>query len=418
MKIKTKKLSYDEVMALPRPEHEKPKKPSKLLAAVARTALKGELKQTDFTYEYQDMDKAGDGPWLILMNHSSFTDLAIAFEILKDRPFSIVCTSDALVGKKSLMRNLGCIPTRKFVSDMTLIADMDHAIRKNNASVLMYPEAGYSLDGTTTVLPRHMGVLFRRLKVPVVMITAYGAFTRDPLYNNLQKRKVKVSATVRCLFSIDDLKTMKSDELDEKLEEAFRLDYFKWQKDNGIKVTEAFRADGLHRILYKCPHCLTEGKTVGQGTTLRCSGCGVEYEMDELGAISAKNAESKFTHIPDWFAWEREQTKQEITDGTYLLDTECDIAILQDNKALYMVGTGTLRHDNNGFVIDGCDGKLHYEQKPRASYSLYSDYYWYEIGDMICIGDMKTLYYCFPKAAGDIVAKARIATEELYKRNA
>ena len=28
---------------------------------------------------------------------------------------------------------------------------------------------------------------------------------------------------------------------------------------------------------------------------------------------------------------------------------------------------------------------------------------------------MKTLYYCFPKNAGDIVAKARIATEELYR---
>ena len=34
---------------------------------------------------------------------------------------------------------------------------------------------------------------------------------------------------------------------------------------------------------------------------------------------------------------------------------------------------------------------------------------------MICIGNMKTLYYCFPKQPGDIVAKARIATEELYK---
>ena len=414
MKIKTKTLSYDEVMALPRPEHEKPKKPSKLLAAIARTALKGELKQTNFTYEYVDMDKAGGGPWLILMNHSSFTDLAIAFEILKGRPFSIVCTSDALVGKKSLMRNLGCIPTRKFVSDMSLIADMDHAIHKNNASVLMYPEAGYSLDGTTTVLPRHMGVLFRRLKVPVVMITAHGAFTRDPLYNNLQKRNVKVSATVKCLFSADDLKSMKSGELDEKLDEAFRLDYFKWQKDNGIRVPEAFRADGLHRILYKCPHCMTEGKTVGEGITLKCNECGVEYEMDELGAISAKNAETKFTHIPDWFAWEREQTKQEITDGTYLLDTECDIAILLDNKALYMVGTGTLRHDNNGFVIDGCDGKLHYEQAPNACYSVNSDYFWYEIGDIVSVGTKDILYFCFPKKA-NIVAKTRLAAEEMYK---
>ena len=89
--------------------------------------------------------------------------------------------------------------------------------------------------------------------------------------------------------------------------------------------------------------------------------------------------------------------------------------MLVNTKAIYHVGQGNLKHDIKGFVLDGCEGKLHYEQSPKASYSLYSDYYWYEIGDMICIGDMKTLYYCFPKNAGDIVAKTRIAAEELYK---
>ena len=52
---------------------------------------------------------------------------------------------------------------------------------------------------------------------------------------------------------------------------------------------------------------------------------------------------------------------------------------------------------------------------PEASYSLYSDYYWYEISDVICIGDMKTLYYCFPQTEQDVVTKTRIATEELFK---
>ena len=52
---------------------------------------------------------------------------------------------------------------------------------------------------------------------------------------------------------------------------------------------------------------------------------------------------------------------------------------------------------------------------PEATYSLYSDYYWYEIGDVICIGDMKTLYYCFPQTEQDVVTKTRIATEELFK---
>ncbi len=414
MKIKIKTLSYEEVMALPATEHQKPRKPSKLLAGVARLALGGELKQTNFSYESIDMEKAGNGPWLVLMNHSSFTDLAIAFEVLKGHPFSIVCTSDALVGKEWLMRTLGCIPTRKFVSDMTLIADMDHALHKNNASVLMYPEAGYSLDGTTTRIPRRIGVLVKKLKVPVVMITAYGAFTRDPLYNNLQKRNVKVSATVKCLLSEEEVSSFKIRQIDEIIDEAFDLDYFKWQKDNEVRVTEDFRADGLDRILFKCPHCMTEGKTEGKGTKLICHECGVEYELDELGQLHCNNAETKFTHIPDWFAWEREETLGEIVDGVYLLDTECDIAILKDTKALYMVGKGHLRHDNNGFVIDGCDGKLHFEQSPAACYSVNSDYFWYEIGDIVSIGTNDCLYYCFPKKP-NIVAKTRIAVEEMYQ---
>ncbi len=414
MKIKTKTLSFEEVSSLPSAEHKKPHKPSKLLAGIARIALGGELKQTSFTYESVDMDKAGNGPWLVLMNHSSFTDLAIAFEVLKGHPFSIVCTSDALVGKEWLMRTLGCIPTRKFVSDMTLIADMDHVLHKNNASVLMYPEAGYSLDGTNTRIPKRIGILVKRLKVPVVMITAYGAFTRDPLYNNLQKRNVKVSATVKCLLSEEEASTMKVRQIDEIIEGAFDLDYFKWQEDNNVRVTEAFRADGLHRILYKCPHCMKEGNTEGKGTKWMCHECGTEYEMDELGRIKSTNAETKFTHIPDWFAWEREQTRQEILDGTYLLDTACDIAVLKDTKALYMVGKGRLRHDSNGFVIDGCDGKLHYEQSPSASYSVNSDYFWYEIGDIVSVGTNDCLYFCFPEKA-NIVAKTRLAAEEMYQ---
>jgi hypothetical protein len=34
---------------------------------------------------------------------------------------------------------------------------------------------------------------------------------------------------------------------------------------------------------------------------------------------------------------------------------------------------------------------------------------------MICVGDNDKLFYCFPKGEGDVVAKTRLATEELYK---
>ena len=98
------------------------------------------------------------------------------------------------------------------------------------------------------------------------------------------------------------------------------------------------------------------------------------------------------------------------------LDLPVEIDVLADSKAIYHVGCGRLLHTPDGFSLTGCGGKLDYRQKPLASYSLYADYFWYEIGDMICIGDNDRLYYCFPTVEGDFVAKARLAAEELYKK--
>lgn len=413
MKIKTIEKSYDEVCAIKPPEHIRPKRPNRALRALMKTLSVPDLRAVDFSYRKINMERAGGGPWLILMNHSSFLDLEIASNVIP-MPYNIVCTSDGLVGKEGLMRSLGCIPTQKFVTDVSLIADLKYAVQTNKTSVLMYPEASYSFDGTATRLPRKLGVLFKALKVPVVMITTFGSFARDPLYNNLQKRKVKVSATMECLLTPEEIKNTSVDKIDDILDKAFSFDYFKWQKDNEIKITEGFRADGLNRILYKCPHCMLEGNTEGSGTTFVCHDCGALYDMDEYGQLHSRSDNTKFSHIPDWYAWERQCVMDEITSGSYSLDTDVKIGMLVDYKALYMVGRGHLHHDAGGFVLTGCDGKLSYAQGPGKCYSCYSDYYWYEIGDVICIGDKDRLYYCFPDRK-DIVAKTRIATEEIYK---
>ncbi|MBR4790606.1 MAG: hypothetical protein IK024_06910 [Treponema sp.] len=413
MKTKVKELSYEQVLALKPEKSRKPVKPGLFWRKLMQFLGKGELKATNFKANYIGMEKLGRcEPCLILMNHSCFTDLLIAETVFADRPFNIVCTSDGFVGKKSLMRSLGCIPTNKFVTDFVLVRNMKFAFDKLHTSVLMYPEASYSFDGTATPLPATLGKCLKLFDVPVVMIRTYGAFARDPLYNNLQKRKVDISADIKYLLSREDIQKKSVDELNEILKKEFCFDNWEWQKQNNVQITEPFRADYLNRVLYKCSCCGAEGKMLGKGINLTCGACGTKWTLNEDGTLAP---EKPFSSVPAWFRWEREQVRKELTDGTYRLDVPVEIYMLVNTKAIYHVGEGTLKHDNNGFVLDGCNGKLHYEQSPKASYSLYSDYYWYEIGDMICIGDMKTLYYCFPKEAGDIVAKARIATEELYK---
>ena len=418
MKIATKTLSYEKVLAKKRPAHKKPLRPNFLLMTVIRVLAIFDLLPTGFTFRKHRMELLGKKePCLILMNHSSFIDLKIASRIFFPRRYGIVCTSDGFVGfgMDLLMRLIGCIPTQKFVSDVRLIKDMEYLLKKKNCSVLMYPEASYSFDGTATPLPRKMGVLLKKLGVPVVTVITQGAFARDPLYNCLQKRKVKVSADVRLLATAEEVKSMTVAQLDALLDEAFGFDNFKWQQENRIPITEPFRADGLNRILYRCPHCQTEGKTQGKGAEFICHNCGKTYTLTEYGYLEAKDGDAAFTHIPDWYAWQRQQVRQELENGEYRLDIPVKIGMLVDRKAIYMVGNGRLTHDAEGFHLTGCDGKLDYRQGPLACYGLYADYYWYEIGDMICIGNQDALYYCFPQEPGDVVAKTRLATEELYK---
>ncbi len=415
MKTTTKKMSYEKVMALPRLQHKKPMKPSRLLGAIVRIVSQDTARKIHFKYTQERMELVEDKPCLILMNHSSFTDMKLAYSIFWPQRFNIVTNTDGFIGILGpLMRWLGCIPTHKFVSDIQLIRDMEYVLKEHKHSVLMYPEASYSFDGTATPLPRKMGVLLKKLGVPVVTVITQGAFFRDPLYNMLQLRKVDVSAHVKCLLTAEEIKEKTVAELDAILDEAFSFDNFAWQRDNKLKIDVPFRADGLERILYKCPHCGAEGQMEGKGTDVTCHGCGKQWHMDEYGQLAAVEGGTEFSHIPDWYRWERECVRKELEDGTYLLATDVEIGMQVDHKAVYMVGKGHLTHNTEGFHLTGCDGQLDYVQSPVASYSLYADYYWYELGDVISIGTQDIGYFCFPGKEVS-VAKARLAAEELYK---
>ena len=416
MKIKIKNKSYEEVLALPAHHHKKPLKQNIFWRTLLRVVSAPTMIATRFKCEKIGMERLGrKEPALFLMNHSSFTDLKIAASMLHSRPYNIVCTTDGFVGKNWLMRRLGCIGTNKFVSDLNLVRDMVYATKKLKSSVLMFPEAGYSFDGTATVLPDHLGKCVKLLGVPVVIITTKGAFARDPLYNNLQLRHVNLSATMEYLLSPEEVATLSAQELSARIGEKFAFDNFRWQQENKIRIAEPFRADCLNRVLYKCPHCKVEGSMKGEGTALTCHACGKAWELDEYGALVAKAGDTVFSHVPDWYAWERACVKEEPLNNTYLLSLDVDIYMLADTKCLYHVGEGHLTHSRAGFHLTGCEGKLDYTQDPLLSYTLNADFNWYEIGDVISIGTNRALYYCFPKNAGDFAAKARLATEELYK---
>ena len=153
----------------------------------------------------------------------------------------------------------------------------------------------------------------------------------------------------------------------------------------------------------------------GKGTHISCPDCGKSYYMDEYGVLSATQGETEFSSITEWYDWEREQVRAEIKEGDYGVELPCEILMTLTDHKFYRIGEGVLKHDIDGFVLDGCDGELHYEHKPLCAHTVNSDFWFYQIGDVISFGNHDGLFYCFPKTKNDIVTKVRFAAEEIYK---
>lgn len=417
MKIKTLAKSYDEVMAIKPPKHFMPRKTNLFWQTLIKIISAPALISSHFTYKKVRMERLGKNePALILMNHAAFTDFEIAYSILYPRKFNTVAAFETFMGLDWIMKPIGCFSTRKYITEPQLIRDIKHCLVKNKSSVLMFPEAVYTLDGTSVTLPASLAKLIKMLGVPLCMLQTNGVYLHVPAYGYVQNRDVPIHAELRYVLSPDEIKQMSVQEIQEVIDREFSFDDFRWQKENNIVIDEPFRADGLHKILYKCPHCQTEGKMESSGIHLSCTACGKKWELTELGYLKALDGETYFDHVPDWYKWERQCVRKEILDGNYGFDVPCDIMMIVDTKALYKVGSGRLSHNmEEGFHLTGCDGKLDYRQSSDAMYTCEAIPYWYQIDDVIGMGDNRALYFVFPTEQKEVVGKVKLAVEEIFK---
>ena len=93
MKIKVTDKNYEAVCGLASLEYKRPVKQSAFWRKLIKFLSAAEMRAIDFSYTQKGMEHLNkDEPCLILMNHSSFTDLQIAGTIFADRQYHIRCT--------------------------------------------------------------------------------------------------------------------------------------------------------------------------------------------------------------------------------------------------------------------------------------------------------------------------------------
>ena len=140
--------------------------------------------------------------------------------------------------------------------------------------------------------------------------------------------------------------------------------------------------------------------------------------MATLSRLQGVNTDMGFSHIPDWYRWEREEVKKEVEAGTYHFEDDVRVEDYFNSKTGFIpVGNAHMTHDENGFTFDGVvDGEEFHLNKPVSSmYSLHIEYDFLKRGDAIDIATDKTTYFMYLKTAPNQWTKLHFATEELYE---
>ena len=362
-----------------------------------------------------------DGPFILLCNHNAFMDISVAYHLLRKRYANFVVAIDGFIGREWLLRSIGCICKRKFTSDIGLVRKLRKVLERGDVPVI-YPEARYSLCGTTAVLPESLGMMIKSFKYPVGLLMCHGHHVNSPFWDTSHERGIEYNeAEYSLLFSREDIKNMTADEINAKLVSSFQYDDFAWQKEKHIKIDDPKRADGLEKVLYQCPHCGKEYGMKSDGADLVCSFCGKTWHMTEYGELEAKDGDTEFPHIPDWYEWERANVRREIICGTYSTGKmPVNVKSLPNAKKFIDIGEGEMTHDMNGFSVRIFDetksDTTKIELKPSETYSVHIEYrYLFKNGDCVDLNTSKDTWYIYPHDCDFAVTKIALATEELYR---
>ena len=371
----------------------------------------------DFTLETINMEGLKP-PYIIFSNHMAFIDFELSAMVTYPNRVNNVVNIDGYHMMPWLLTWIGSICTRKFTNDIHLVKSIRRVVQ-NGDILCLYPEARYTPIGTTAFLPESLGRLVKMNKVPLVVVTHHGNHLYSPFWAYANKRKVPMRTVFRQVLTAEQVASMSVDEINAAIREAMQYDEYRYQQENGILITEKYRAEGLHKVLYQCPHCHSEFSMDSKGAEIFCKHCGKRWFLEENGKLRALEGETEFDHIPDWFEWERAQVRQQIERGEYLYEDTVQVYAFPRCYRFIPLGKAKVRHDlENGFVLDGhYRGKdYHVHRPPKGMNSLHVEYDFHRLRKENCfdISTEEDSFYCFPTNPL-VITKLAFATEEIYK---
>lgn len=315
-----------------------------LYAVLYRYFKRKFTKKYHMTFD-KDIVKDIKGPAIVVGTHSCDMDHILSgLTMYPVRPTYIV--SEHFMRNPStakLMKFAHVITKKMFTPDVSTIKNILRA-KKENAVIFIFPEGRLSCYGRTLPVTDGTAELIKKLGVDLYAWKAEGAYCTFPKWREKgENREGKIHASIKRLMTADEVAKADVDTIRKVTEDAIRHDDEVAMQ--GVEFRGENMANGVDKVLFKCPNCMQEGTISSEGNHIRCS-CGLDATLDTFYRLH----NAPLGCVNEWFEWQQNSIDTE----TECLQTKARLGCCgEDGFMDPQAGEGEVYMDKDVFKLTG-----------------------------------------------------------------
>ncbi|OPL08788.1 MAG: hypothetical protein AVO33_09450 [delta proteobacterium ML8_F1] len=274
------------------------------MKALFKKGLRGLVKiyvfmRYDLSYSGEALE-AVEEPFILVSNHVNNADpLLVSLPI--ERPISFVANERFFAQPVAgyFLQLFEAVPKAKFKSDLMTIRGL-LKMKAKGYHIGLFPEGQRSWDGVTGPLIFSTAKLVRLMKMPLVGVTIQGGALAGPRWAK-NNRRGRVHLDYRVIMTQEEVLRSSDLEIHTKMVAALEHDEMATQSLEPHPYRGRKPGEGLQRMLYYCPSCLTLDTLRSRGDRLFCTRCGYRVTYGVYGEFTPGPGEPLFfSNTRDW----------------------------------------------------------------------------------------------------------------------
>ena len=288
-----------------------------------------------------------EGPFLLLSNHNTDYDPILVGASFPQQMYFVASEHlmRAGLGGRLVSALFDPIARQKGGNASGTVMSVLRRLKKG-CYVAIFPEGNRSWDGVTRSFPPATGKLARSCAQAGASLVTYrieGGYFSSPRWAGASRRRGYCAGQVVRIYSPDELKAMKPDEINAAIARDLYTDAYALQREKRAEYKGKRLAEHLETLLFLCPQCGGVQTLESAGDTLVCSACGMRVRYLPTGFLEG---DAPWDNLRDWNLRQEEQIRalcDAAGDEAIFTDTEMRCRLVDSGKSAEEIGRGELK---------------------------------------------------------------------------